>query len=206
MSQIVVFFENIYLVVDKLLFVGLLIIECYGVVLLVDDLYFVFCKVIIVGICLCIKMNVDVFVVVLYLLVLGCFCIGINQVDLDVVVGCGILVFNGLFGNICFVVEFILVFVIMLMCGVLYCLEVVKCGEWCKNVEYFYEVCGKKLGIVGYGNIGFQFLVFVFGFGMYVYFYDVEFKLVYGNVCFVGLLDELFELVDVVIVYVFFML
>lgn len=203
----VFFFENLYFDVD-------LVFEVYGVFDIERffglfewlELFFVVVCVYVFGICLCMQVDQEVFDVVFELFVVVCFCIGMNQVEFEVVVECGVLVFNVLFVNICFVVELMFVSIVMLMCGILCKMQVICGGEWFKFVEGLYEVCGKKFGIVGYGNIGLQFLVFVLGYGMYVYYYDKGFKLVYGNVCLVYLFDELFEFFDVVMLYVLLML
>lgn len=136
------------------------------------------------------------------LLTLGCFCIGTNQVDLEAAARRGIPVFNGPFGNTRSVAELTLASVIMLMRGVPHRSEAAKRGEWRKNATQSHEVRGKKLGIVGYGNIGSQLSVLASGLGMHVYFYDIEPKLAHGNARSVASLDELLELADVVTVHV----
>jgi D-3-phosphoglycerate dehydrogenase len=75
-------------------------------------------------------------------------------------------------------------------------------GEWLKSAKDSYEIRGKKLGIVGYGNIGTQFSVLAEGLGMEVFFYDVVSKLSIGNATQVGSLQELLNLCDVVSLHV----
>ena len=202
MSQTAVLFENIHPVADKALLAGSLTIERHGAALPVDDLHAALGKATVAGIRSRTKMNADAFAAAPHLLTLGCFCIGTNQVDLDVAAGRGIPVFNGPFGNTRSVAELTLASVIMLMRGVPHRSEAAKRGEWRKNAEHSHEVRGKKLGIVGYGNIGSQLSVLASGLGMHVYFYDVEPKLAHGNARSVGSLDELLELADVVTVHV----
>ena len=50
-------------------------------------------------------------------------------------------------------------------------------GEWNKTAQGSKEVRGKKLGIVGYGNIGKQLSVLAEAMGMRVYYYDIEDRL-----------------------------
>lgn len=61
-------------------------------------------------------------------------------------------------------------------------------------------------GIVGYGNIGLQFLMLVEVMGMCVIYYDCIDKLCYGNIELVEWLDELLVQSDVVSLYVLEML
>lgn len=194
------------IVVEVFSVVGYSQIEVYIKVLFEDELKECIVEVYIVGICLCIQFSVEVLVEVKCLIVVGCFCIGINQVDLDVVELVGILVFNVFYFNICSVVELVIVEVIMLIRGILQKNVECYCGGWLKLVSGSYEVCGKMLGIIGYGYIGIQVGVFVELLGMQVIFYDVEIKLVLGNVCVVVSLDDLLVCVDIVILYVLEML
>ena len=50
-------------------------------------------------------------------------------------------------------------------------------GEWVKSAANAYEVRGKTLGLVGYGNIGSQISVMAESVGMKVRFYDTVTKL-----------------------------
>ncbi len=55
-------------------------------------------------------------------------------------------------------------------------------GGWDKSAVGAYEVRGKTLGIVGYGNIGSQLAELAEAMGMRVIFYDLTDKLRHGNV------------------------
>jgi D-3-phosphoglycerate dehydrogenase len=74
-------------------------------------------------------------------------------------------------------------------------------GIWGKSSEGFHEIRGKKLGIVGYGNIGSQLSVLAEAMGMEVYYNDLDEKLALGNArkC---ALDELLRVADIVTVHV----
>ena len=54
-------------------------------------------------------------------------------------------------------------------------------GIWFKDAAGSYELRGKTLGIIGYGNIGSQLSVLAEGLGMKVMYYDTETKLPLGN-------------------------
>jgi len=54
-------------------------------------------------------------------------------------------------------------------------------GIWDKSSKDCFEIRGKKLGIIGYGNIGSQLSVLAESLGMEVYFYDIVDKLPLGN-------------------------
>lgn len=198
------FFEGVYQnVVDMLKVVGYINIEYFKIVFFGDELKERIVDVYFIGICFCIQLIEEVFDCVKKLIVVGCFCIGINQVDFNVVCECGIVVFNVFYLNICFVVELVLVEVILLLCGILEKNVFCYCGGWIKSVVNFFEICGKKFGIVGYGLIGIQFLVFVEVLGMQVFFYDIVIKLLLGNVVQIGSLYELLGMFDIVLLYVF---
>ncbi len=54
-------------------------------------------------------------------------------------------------------------------------------GVWSKSSAGFHEIRGKRLGIIGYGNIGSQLSVLAEAMGMEVCYYDLEEKLTLGN-------------------------
>lgn len=202
MSRNAVLFENIHPVADKSLIAAGMTIERFSGALEPADLHAALAAARIAGIRSRTKMTEAAFEAAPELLTLGCFCIGTNQVDLEAAARRGIPVFNGPFGNTRSVAELTLASVIMLMRGVPHRSEAAKRGEWRKNATHSHEVRGKKLGIVGYGNIGSQLSVLASGLGMHVYFYDIEPKLAHGNARSVSSLDELLELADVVTVHV----
>ena len=75
-------------------------------------------------------------------------------------------------------------------------------GEWDKSAAGAHEVRGRKLGIVGYGNIGSQLSVIAESLGLEVYFYDVADKLALGNARRCETLDELLEVAETVTLHV----
>ena len=75
-------------------------------------------------------------------------------------------------------------------------------GIWDKSAKGSHEVRGRRLGIVGYGNIGSQLSVLGEGLGMSVWFYDTADKLALGNAKRCSTLEELLETVDIVTLHV----
>ena len=75
-------------------------------------------------------------------------------------------------------------------------------GVWDKSAKGAHEVRGRKLGIVGYGNIGTQLSVIAERLGMTVYFYDIADKLAIGNARRCSTLEELLESVETVTLHV----
>ncbi|MFC7293713.1 phosphoglycerate dehydrogenase [Marinobacter aromaticivorans] len=136
------------------------------------------------------------------LVAVGCFCIGTNQVDLQAATRRGIAVFNAPFSNTRSVAELVLAQAILLLRGVPEKNAKAHRGEWQKSAKNSYEIRGKKLGIIGYGNIGTQFSVLAESLGMDVYFYDVVSKLPIGNATQVGSMQELLNIADVVSLHV----
>ncbi len=202
MTKTAILFENIHPVADKPLLAAGLTLERHAAALPVGELHERLAHATLAGIRSRTKMNAAAFAAAPNLMALGCFCIGTNQVDLDVAANRGIPVFNGPFGNTRSVAELTLASTIMLMRGIPHRSVAALKGEWRKNAEHSHEVRGKKLGIVGYGNIGSQLSVIASGLGMHVYYYDIEPKLAHGNARSVGSLDELLELADVVTLHV----
>ncbi|MBN8238754.1 phosphoglycerate dehydrogenase [Marinobacter hydrocarbonoclasticus] len=136
------------------------------------------------------------------LVAVGCFCIGTNQVDLQAATRRGVAVFNAPFSNTRSVAELVLAQAILLLRGVPEKNAKAHRGEWLKSAKNSYEIRGKKLGIIGYGNIGTQFSVLAESLGMDVHFYDVVSKLPIGNATQVGTLQELLNISDVVSLHV----
>ncbi len=136
------------------------------------------------------------------LMAVGCFCIGTNQVALDAATLAGVPVFNAPYSNTRSVAELVLAESILLLRGVPRQSMQMHRGVWQKSARSSFEVRGKTLGVVGYGNIGSQLGVLAEGLGMNVIFYDVVQKLNLGNARQVGTLNELLESADVVTLHV----
>ncbi|OUS26495.1 D-3-phosphoglycerate dehydrogenase [Gammaproteobacteria bacterium 45_16_T64] len=136
------------------------------------------------------------------LIAVGCFCIGTNQVDLDAALTKGIPVFNAPFSNTRSVAELVLAQSILLLRGVPEKSAKAHRGEWNKSAANSFEIRGKILGIVGYGNIGSQLSVLAEALGMKVAFYDTTTKLPLGNAYQVDSLDQLLETADIVSMHV----
>ena len=136
------------------------------------------------------------------LLAIGAFCIGTNQIDLVTASARGIAVFNAPFSNTRSVVELALAEIIALTRHLTGKNAGMHAGVWDKSAEGSHELRGRRLGIVGYGNIGTQLSVLAENLGMTVFFYDVADKLALGNARPCGSLAELLESVDVVTLHV----
>ncbi len=136
------------------------------------------------------------------LMVVGAFCIGTKQIDLEACKENGILVFNAPYSNTRSVVELAIGEIIMLMRSVFQRSTELHNGQWNKTAKGSREVRGKKLGIVGYGNIGKQLSVLAEALGMNVFYYDVEDKLALGNATKVEQLSDLLAISDVVTLHV----
>jgi len=136
------------------------------------------------------------------LMSVGAFCIGTNQIDLNTCVQSGIAVFNAPYSNTRSVVELAIGQIIMLARNIFPKSEKMHQGEWDKSAAGSFEVRGKKLGIVGYGNIGAQLSVIAEALGMEVYYYDVVEKLQLGNARKCQTLKELLGLADFITLHV----
>ena len=136
------------------------------------------------------------------LLAIGTFCIGTNQVNLEACSQRGIAVFNAPYSNTRSVVELALGEMIMLVRSTFDKSNKLHRGEWDKSANGSVEIRGKKLGLVGYGNIGTQFSILAEALGMEVYFYDVVDKLALGNARKCNTLKQLLEVADVVSMHV----
>ncbi|HEV8285255.1 MAG TPA: phosphoglycerate dehydrogenase [Chitinophagaceae bacterium] len=133
---------------------------------------------------------------------IGCFCIGVNQVDLRSATKNGVVVFNAPYSNTRSVAELVIGAAIMLIRRIPDKNKAAHEGFWMKESKGSYELRGKTLGIIGYGNIGSQVSVLAEAFGMKVIFYDVETKLPLGNAEDAKSLKELLKKADVVTLHV----
>ena len=148
------------------------------------------------------QLTQEVFDAAKKLVAVGCFCIGSNQVELDAATRRGITVFNAPFSNTRSVAELVLAEAILLLRGVPSKNAAAHRGEWQKTAANAFEIRGKKLGIIGYGNIGMQLGVIAEGLGMQVQFYDTRNKLPLGNARQVPSLNQLLAGSDVVSLHV----
>lgn len=133
---------------------------------------------------------------------IGCFCIGVNQVDLKEATNQGIAVFNAPYSNTRSVAELVIGSAIMLIRRIPDKSVAAHKGSWMKEASGSYELRGKTLGIIGYGNIGSQVSVLAESLGMKVIFYDVETRLPLGNATDMRTLKDVLGKSDVVTLHV----
>lgn len=133
---------------------------------------------------------------------IGCFCIGTNQVDLNAAMMHGIPVFNAPFSNTRSVAELVIAQAILLLRRIPEKNARAHRGQWDKSAQGSYEVRGKLLGIIGYGNIGAQVGILAESVGMRVCYYDPESKLPLGNATRIATLEGLLEQADIVTLHV----
>jgi D-3-phosphoglycerate dehydrogenase len=136
------------------------------------------------------------------LLVVGAFCIGTTQIDLEYCRKKGVVVFNAPYSNTRSVVELAVGEIIMLMRSVFPRSTEIHNGQWQKTASGSREVRGKNLGIVGYGNIGKQLSVLAEAIGMRVYYYDINDQLALGNAIKCNTLEDLLSVSDVVTLHI----
>lgn len=136
------------------------------------------------------------------LLVIGCFCIGTNQVDLQSASQAGIPVFNSPFSNSRSVAELVMCEIVALSRQLFDRSRELKDGIWNKVSKGCWEVRGKTLGIIGYGHIGAQLSVLAESFGIRVLFYDVINIMPLGSARQVATLPELLAEADYVTLHV----
>ncbi|MFN4313441.1 MAG: phosphoglycerate dehydrogenase [Chitinophagaceae bacterium] len=133
---------------------------------------------------------------------IGCFCIGVNQVNLKEATKRGVVVFNAPYSNTRSVAELVIGLSIMLIRRIPDKNKAAHEGIWMKDARGSFELRGKTLGIIGYGNIGSQVSVLAEALGMKVLFYDVETKLPLGNATDAKTLKELMSKSDVITLHV----
>jgi D-3-phosphoglycerate dehydrogenase len=133
---------------------------------------------------------------------IGCFCIGINQVDLKTCKQKGVALFNAPYSNTRSVAELVIGASIMLIRRITDKNLAAHQGIWNKEAKGSFELRGKTMGILGYGNIGMQLSVLAEAMGMKVKFYDVETKLPIGNAIAVKSIKDLVSSSDIISLHV----
>ena len=136
------------------------------------------------------------------LMAVGAFCIGTDQIDLASCADHGVIAFNAPYSNTRSVVELAIGEIIMLIRRVFEASRNLHEGKWLKRADGAYEVRGKKLGIIGYGNIGSQLSVLAESLGMNVYYYDILEKLSLGNARKCRSMEELLMISDIVTLHI----
>jgi D-3-phosphoglycerate dehydrogenase / 2-oxoglutarate reductase len=133
---------------------------------------------------------------------IGCFCIGVNQVDLKAATQKGVAVFNAPYSNTRSVAELVIGASVMLIRRIPDKNMAAHQGIWMKEAKGSYELRGKTLGLIGYGNIGSQVSVLAEALGMKVLFYDTETKLPLGNATAAKNMKEVLNNADIVSLHV----
>lgn len=134
--------------------------------------------------------------------VIGAFCIGTDQIDLVACKKKRVTVFNAPFSNTRSVAELAIAEMILLMRNIFERSLEMHHGIWNKSAQGSFEIRGKVLGIIGYGNIGTQLSVLAEAFGMKVVYYDIAEKLFYGNAKKCRNLKELLHIADVISIHI----
>ncbi len=133
---------------------------------------------------------------------IGAYCIGTDQIEFAACKDQNIAVFNAPYSNTRSVAELVIGEIIMLTRRVFEKSISLHNGVWDKSAAGCFEVRGKKLGIVGYGNIGKQVSVLAEALGMYVFYYDPNDTIYFNNAKRCKTLKQLLSIVDIVTIHV----
>jgi D-3-phosphoglycerate dehydrogenase / 2-oxoglutarate reductase len=133
---------------------------------------------------------------------IGAFCIGTNQIDLTAAAQHGVAVFNAPYSNTRSVAELVIGSSIMLIRRILDKNIAAHNGKWMKDATGSFELRGKTIGIIGYGNIGSQVSVLAEAMGLKVIFYDILTKLPLGNAVACKTLKEVVSKADIISLHV----
>jgi D-3-phosphoglycerate dehydrogenase len=136
------------------------------------------------------------------LLAVGCFGIGTNQIDLKVATEHGVAVFNAPYSNTRSVAELIIGLCVVLIRRIAEKNDAAHKGVWLKEAKGSFELRGKTLGIIGYGNIGSQVSIMAEALGMHVIYFDIATKLPHGNAKQVSTIKELVSQSNIITLHV----
>ena len=115
------------------------------------------------------------------LLTVGCYCIGVDQTDINAASLSGVCIFNAPFANTRSVAELVIGEMVILARQVADRSAECHRGLWNKQSSNCYELRGKTLCIIGYGHVGSQLSILAEAMGMIVRFYDIVPKLALGR-------------------------
>ncbi|MCO5332984.1 MAG: phosphoglycerate dehydrogenase [Pyrinomonadaceae bacterium] len=125
-----------------------------------------------------------------------------SQVDLASATEKGIAVFNAPYSNTRSVAELVIGLCVMLIRKIADKNAAAHNGIWLKESKGSFELRGKTLGIIGYGNIGSQVSTMAEAMGMHVIYFDAVTKLPLGNARQTRELRELLRRSDIVTLHV----
>ncbi len=127
---------------------------------------------------------------------------GMENIDTEYAENHGITCLNSPEGNRDAVGEHTLGMLLVLMHNMRIADAQIRVGKWERNQNRGYEIVGKTIGIIGYGNMGTAFAQRLCGFGARVLAYD-KYKTNYGDAYAQDAsLDEIFEHADVLSLHV----
>ncbi len=136
------------------------------------------------------------------LMAIGSFSARTHFIDTAACASKGIIVFNAPYTNLRSQVELVVGQIIMLMRRIPAYNRKMHAGKWASLPTDTFEIRGKRLGIVGYGNAGQQLSVLAEAMGMEVFYYDLLEKPALGNAKKCITLKELLRKSDVVSLHV----
>lgn len=148
------------------------------------------------------QINKEILAASPHLITIGAYCIGTNQIDLKTATSLAVPVFNAPYSNSRSVVELAIGYIIMLLRRSMDKHLFLQNGIWDKSANGCFEVLGKTLGIIGYGNIGSQLSVLAETLGMKVYYYNRSERPALGNAIKCASLRELLGKSDIVTLHV----
>jgi D-3-phosphoglycerate dehydrogenase / 2-oxoglutarate reductase len=114
-------------------------------------------------------------------LVVAAYCIGVNQIDLAACDLHGCAVFHDRYNNARSVAELCMTGIGVLLRQLLEKNRETHSGVWNKSASGSQEIRGKRLGVVGYGNVGQQVGALAEAMGMRVGYYDLDERPAHGN-------------------------
>lgn len=133
---------------------------------------------------------------------IGCFSVGVNNVDLQAATCAGVPVFNAPHASTRSVAELTIGLVLALARGVVTKSRAAAAGRWAKRARGAHEVRGQTLGIVGYGHVGSQVSVLAESLGMRVVFHDAQDVQPLGNAQPLASLEAVLEEADFLTLHV----
>ncbi len=135
-------------------------------------------------------------------LVVAAYCIGTDKIDLQACENNGCVTFHDRYSNGRSVTELCMFYIGILLRQLLIKNRQTHEGIWDKRAKDAHEVRGKRLGIIGYGNIGQQVGSLAEAMGMKVGFFDLAERPALGNARKYSTMDKLLANSDVVTIHV----